>query len=112
MANPSSSPSSASSILSYSTRSSSESTPHASVAQSRPGRIPATQIVAFLDLLDAFDADVEAQLARAKENISEVRELVKVVKAEWAEKLVEARRKKERIERGTVAVDSEFWCTV
>ncbi|KAJ3887086.1 hypothetical protein GG344DRAFT_81087 [Lentinula edodes] len=56
------------SSLSQSTLSSSQSDSQVLAANSR---IPATAILALLDLLDAFDADVETQVAHLKENIKE-----------------------------------------
>lgn len=97
------------SSLSQSTLSSSQSDSQVLTANSR---IPATAILALLDLLDAFDADVETQVAHLKENIKETRELVVICRAERVEKLARACRKKEAIERGTLAADSEFWCSI
>ncbi|KAJ3814151.1 hypothetical protein F5876DRAFT_73237 [Lentinula aff. lateritia] len=65
---PSASSSALSSSLSQSTLSSSQSDSQVLTANSR---IPATAILALLDLLDAFDADVETQVAHLKENIKE-----------------------------------------
>ncbi|KAJ3853041.1 hypothetical protein EV368DRAFT_64421 [Lentinula lateritia] len=68
---PSASSSALSSSLSQSTVSSSQSDSQVLTANSR---IPATAILALLDLLDAFDADVETQVAHLKENIKETPE--------------------------------------
>ncbi|KAJ3881849.1 hypothetical protein F5051DRAFT_396233 [Lentinula edodes] len=106
---PSASSSALFSSLSQSTLSSSQSDSQVLTANSR---IPATAILALLDLLDAFDADVETQVAHLKENIKETRELVVMCRAERVEKLARACRKKEAIERGTLAADSEFWCSI
>ncbi|KAJ3733662.1 hypothetical protein DFJ43DRAFT_1153260 [Lentinula guzmanii] len=56
-------------------------------------RIPATAILALLDLLDVFDADVETQVAHVKENIKDTFGLVEICRAERVEKLARASHK-------------------
>ncbi|KAJ3713315.1 hypothetical protein C8R42DRAFT_684781 [Lentinula raphanica] len=102
----SSSSTASSSNLTHSTLSSSDS------YQTSTYRIPPTAILALLELLDIFDADAETQVAHVKENIKETLALVDICRAERAEKTARAHRKKEANERGTLAVDSEFWCSV
>lgn len=68
--------------------------------------------MALINLLDAFDADVENQVAQVKEHIRETRSLVGVIREERVERLARARHQKEAIARGTLAADSEFWCSI
>lgn len=68
--------------------------------------------MALLNLLDAFDADVDNQVAHFKENIKETRSLIQLCRSERVEKLARARQKKAAIDRGTLAADSEFWCSI
>ncbi|KAF9071111.1 hypothetical protein BDP27DRAFT_1322796 [Rhodocollybia butyracea] len=77
-----------------------------------PSRIPATAILALLDLLDEFDKDVASQVAHVKDSIAETRDLVKTCRAEHVEKQARAHQREAAIEKGTLAADSEFWCSI
>ncbi len=75
-------------------------------------RIPATAILALLNLLDEFDADVESNVHRVRNSIQEARRLLEECRMERVERLARARQRKEEVERETHAVDSEFWCSI
>ncbi|KAE9401580.1 hypothetical protein BT96DRAFT_918713 [Gymnopus androsaceus JB14] len=68
--------------------------------------------MALINLLDAFDADVENQVAQVKEHIRETRSLVGVIREERVERLRVRATRRKSIARGTLAADSEFWCSI
>lgn len=77
-----------------------------------PLPISSHAIISFLDLLDSFDADVESQTARVKENIQETHALVETCREERKSRRQDAREKRECEKKETKSIDSDFWLGV
>lgn len=75
-------------------------------------RIPPHAIISLLDLLDEFDVDVEVHVARVKEGIKEVYEMVDDCKAERRKNLERERKLREIVKRETKEIGSDFWLGV
>ncbi|KAL0956068.1 hypothetical protein HGRIS_002237 [Hohenbuehelia grisea] len=74
--------------------------------------LPSQSIIALLDLLDKFDADVSTQVARAKDNIREVTEDVKTFRHERQERLETERKRRVQEKTETKEIGSDFWAGV
>ncbi|PBK91329.1 hypothetical protein ARMGADRAFT_1013783 [Armillaria gallica] len=75
-------------------------------------RIPPHEIISFLDLMEALDADVDIQVLRIKEHIDEARKLVLAYKEERETKQEQTRKDRELVKSQTKEIGSDFWLGV
>ncbi|KAK0241937.1 hypothetical protein EDD85DRAFT_820921 [Armillaria nabsnona] len=75
-------------------------------------RIPPHEIISFLDLMEALDADVDIQVSRIKEHIDEVRKLVLAYKEERETRQEQTRKDRELVKSQTKEIGSDFWLGV